>query len=109
MPLNVAYFSKEFGRSEALPIYSGGLGILPGDCLKTASDLGVPAVGIGLLYQQGYFRQVIDAGIDQMHPVFAYVRIASSAAGAGIMRGDIFSRVSVGLYHILWLQSCCQT
>jgi starch phosphorylase len=58
---NVAYFSMEFGLSEALPIYSGGLGILAGDYLKTASDLGVPAVGIGLLYQQGYFRQVLDA------------------------------------------------
>jgi starch phosphorylase len=61
-PLTVAYFSMEFGLSEALPIYSGGLGILAGDHLKTASDLGVPVVGIGLLYQQGYFRQVIDAG-----------------------------------------------
>ena len=60
-PLTVAYFSMEFGLSEALPIYSGGLGILAGDHLKTASDLGVPVVGIGLLYQQGYFRQVIDA------------------------------------------------
>ncbi|MFZ0135168.1 MAG: alpha-glucan family phosphorylase, partial [Desulfobacterales bacterium] len=60
-PLTVAYFSMEFGLSEALPIYSGGLGILAGDHLKTASDLGVPIVGIGLLYQQGYFRQVIDA------------------------------------------------
>ncbi|APZ42439.1 alpha-glucan family phosphorylase [Acidihalobacter ferrooxydans] len=57
----VAYFSMEFGLSEALPIYSGGLGILAGDMLKTASDLGVPMVGVGLLYQQGYFRQVLDA------------------------------------------------
>ncbi len=57
----VAYFSMEFGLSEALPIYSGGLGILAGDCLKTASDLGVPLVGIGLLYQQGYFRQMLDS------------------------------------------------
>ncbi|CAB4242827.1 Glycogen phosphorylase/Starch phosphorylase [Methylacidimicrobium sp. AP8] len=55
----IAYFSMEFGLSEALPIYSGGLGILAGDCLKAASDLGVPMVGVGLLYQQGYFRQVI--------------------------------------------------
>lgn len=56
----VAYFSMEFGLSEALPIYSGGLGILAGDCLKTASDLGVPMFGIGLLWQQGYFRQSLD-------------------------------------------------
>ncbi|WP_324780973.1 alpha-glucan family phosphorylase [Thiobacillus sedimenti] len=56
----VAYFSMEFGLSESLPIYSGGLGILAGDFLKTASDLGVPVVGIGLLWQQGYFRQSLD-------------------------------------------------
>lgn len=55
----VAYFSMEFGLSEALPIYSGGLGILAGDHLKTASDLGVPILGVGLLYQQGYFRQIL--------------------------------------------------
>ena len=57
---SVAYFSMEFMLSEGLPIYSGGLGNVAGDQLKTASDLGVPVVGVGLLYQQGYFRQVID-------------------------------------------------
>jgi starch phosphorylase len=56
----VAYFSMEFMLSEALPIYSGGLGNVAGDQLKAASDLGVPVVGVGLLYQQGYFRQMID-------------------------------------------------
>ncbi|MBK5282306.1 MAG: alpha-glucan family phosphorylase [Nitrospiraceae bacterium] len=56
----VAYFSMEFMLSEALPIYSGGLGNVAGDQLKATSDLGVPVVGVGLLYQQGYFRQVID-------------------------------------------------
>jgi len=56
-----AYFSMEFGLSEALPIYSGGLGNVAGDQLKAASDLGVPVVGVGILYQEGYFRQVIDA------------------------------------------------
>ena len=56
----IAYFSMEFMLSEALPIYSGGLGNVAGDQLKAASDLGVPVVGIGLLYQQGYFRQEID-------------------------------------------------
>ncbi|MGA8491557.1 MAG: alpha-glucan family phosphorylase [Terriglobales bacterium] len=56
----VAYFSMEFMLSEALPIYSGGLGNVAGDQLKAASDLGVPVVGISLLYQQGYFRQEID-------------------------------------------------
>ncbi len=58
----VAYFSMEFMLSEALPIYSGGLGNVAGDQLKATSDLGVPVVGVGLLYQQGYFRQVIDKG-----------------------------------------------
>jgi len=57
----VAYFSMEFALSEALPIYAGGLGNVAGDQLKAASDLGVPVVGVGLLYQQGYFRQVIAA------------------------------------------------
>ena len=55
-----AYFSMEFMLNEALPIYSGGLGNVAGDQLKAASDLGVPVVGVGLLYQQGYFRQAID-------------------------------------------------
>jgi starch phosphorylase len=58
----VAYFSMEFMLSEALPIYSGGLGNVAGDQLKAASDLGVPVIGVGLLYQQGYFRQVLDKG-----------------------------------------------
>lgn len=57
----IAYFSMEFMLSEALPIYSGGLGNVAGDQLKAASNLGVPVVGVGLLYQQGYFRQEIDA------------------------------------------------
>ena len=56
----IAYFSMEFMLSEALPIYSGGLGNVAGDQLKAASNLGVPVIGIGLLYQQGYFRQEID-------------------------------------------------
>jgi len=57
----VAYFSMEFGLGEALPIYAGGLGILAGDYLKAASDLGLPVTGVGLLYQQGYFRQMLDS------------------------------------------------
>ncbi len=57
----VGYFSPEFGVSEALPIYSGGLGVLAGDHLKAASDLGVPLVGVGLLYREGYFRQELNA------------------------------------------------
>ena len=57
----VAYFSPEFGIAEALPQYSGGLGVLAGDHLKAASGLGVPLVGIGLFYRQGYFRQELNA------------------------------------------------
>ena len=62
---SIAYFSMEFMLSEALPIYSGGLGNVAGDQLKAASDLGVPVIGIGLLYQQGYFRQEIDKNGEQ--------------------------------------------
>ena len=61
-PARIAYFSMEFGLSEAFPLYAGGLGVLAGDYLKTASDMGVPVLGVGLLYQEGYFRQTIDAG-----------------------------------------------
>jgi starch phosphorylase len=67
---SVAYFSMEFGLSEALPIYSGGLGMLAGDHLKSSSSQGVPLTGIGLLYQQGYFRQFIaeDGSQVALHP-----------------------------------------
>src|SRR5687767_15869348 len=58
--LLVAYFSMEFGLHERLPIYSGGLGVLAGDHLKAAASLGVPLVGVGLLYTGGYFRQGVD-------------------------------------------------
>jgi starch phosphorylase len=57
---SVAYFSPEFGITEALPQYSGGLGVLAGDHLKASSDLGVPLVGVGLLYAEGYFHQLLD-------------------------------------------------
>ena len=67
----VAYFSMEFMLSEALPIYVGGLGNVAGDQLKSASDLGVPVIGLGLLYQQGYFRQEIDQYGNQ-HALFPY-------------------------------------
>ncbi|MFA5938877.1 MAG: alpha-glucan family phosphorylase [Sinimarinibacterium sp.] len=62
----VAYFCLEYGIAEALPLYSGGLGVLAGDTLKSASDLGLPMVAVGLLYQQGYARQMLDsAGAQQ--------------------------------------------
>jgi len=57
----VAYFSAEFGLTESLPIYSGGLGVLAGDHMKAASELGIPLVGVGLLYQKGYFQQYLNA------------------------------------------------
>src|SRR5271157_1135985 len=59
-PSPVAYFSAEFGLHESLPVYSGGLGVLAGDHIKSASDLAIPLVGIGLFYGQGYFRQRLD-------------------------------------------------
>src|SRR5208283_2552007 len=59
--LRAAYFSAEFGLSECVSIFAGGLGVLAGDHIKSASDLGVPLVGVGLLYQQGYFRQYLNA------------------------------------------------
>lgn len=59
-PMLTAYFSMEFGLHESVPTYSGGLGILAGDHLKSASDLGIPLVGVGLLYRQGYFRQYLN-------------------------------------------------
>ena len=68
LPKAIAYFSMEFGVTEALPNYSGGLGILAGDHLKSASDLGVPIIGVGLLYRFGYFWQSLSAdGWQQEH------------------------------------------
>ena len=57
----IAYFSAEFGLTECLSVFAGGLGILAGDHLKSASDLGVPLIGVGLLYQQGYFTQYLNS------------------------------------------------
>lgn len=70
--VQIAYFSAEFGFHESLPIYSGGLGILAGDHAKSASDLGIPLVGIGLLYKKGYFTQKIDASGGQQSELYAY-------------------------------------
>ncbi len=83
----VAYFSMEFGLGESLPLYAGGLGVLAGDTLKTACDLGVPMVGLGLLYQQGYFRQVLDPDGEQLafypfnEPASMPVQPARTSAG----------------------------
>ena len=59
-PVSIAYFSMEFGLHESIPIYSGGLGVLSGDHLKSASDLGIPLLGVGLLYRHGYFHQYLN-------------------------------------------------
>ncbi len=67
LPGPVAYFCAEYGLHEALGTYSGGLGVLAGDHLKTASDMALPFVGVGLFYRRGYFRQTIDADGQQQH------------------------------------------
>ncbi len=60
-PMQVAYFSMEYGLLDCMPIYSGGLGVLSGDHLKASSDALLPLVGVGLLYQKGYLQQALDA------------------------------------------------
>jgi starch phosphorylase len=87
----VAYASMEYGLHACLPIYAGGLGILSGDHLKTASDLGVPLVGLGLLYRHGYFRQTVDADGLQQHSYLEYdfdrlpVRPVAAAGGGRLL------------------------
>ena len=86
----VAYFSAEYGIAECLPIYSGGLGVLSGHHLKSASDLGVPLVAVGLLYQQGYFRQYLssDGWQQESYPVNDFynvpVQVATGPDGAPV-------------------------
>ncbi|HXU04950.1 MAG TPA: DUF3417 domain-containing protein, partial [Polyangia bacterium] len=75
----VAYFSAEFGIHESLPIYSGGLGVLAGDHLKTASDLGLALVAVGLYYRQSYFRQHIDRE-GQQHAEYVSVNMEHAPA-----------------------------
>ncbi len=76
-PPTIAYFSMEFGLTECLQNYSGGLGVLSGDHLKSASDLGVPLVGVGILYQEGYFQQVLnsDGYQQESYPINDYVNL----------------------------------
>ncbi len=106
----VAYFSSEFGVDESLPIYAGGLGVLAGDHLKSASQLGLPLVGVGLLYRQGYFRQGLDEDgwqqerypendpdrlpvilerRDDGAPVRVAVELAGEQVGAHVWRADV--------------------
>src|SRR5207244_8477186 len=72
----IAYFCAEFAIAESLPIYSGGLGVLAGDHLKAASDLGLPLIAVGLMYRYGYFRQLID---DTRYQREAYDRLDTDA------------------------------
>jgi glycogen phosphorylase len=119
-PRPVAYFSAEFGLHESLPIYSGGLGVLSGDHIKSASDLDIPLVGIGLFYGQGYFRQALDgtgwqqeqylpADVNQLpmepalgkngHPVTVQIETRGVSIGAKVWR------VKVGRIDLLLLDS----
>ena len=114
--LLVAYFSMEFGVDEALPIYSGGLGVLAGDHLKSAADLGLPLVGVGLLYRGGYFAQGIDGGgqtedyqpVDPeaaglvREPVTVEVELGSEAVAANVWRKDV-GPVPLYLLEVPWL------
>src|SRR3954454_15409143 len=102
---SVAYLSPEFGIAEALPQYSGGLGVLAGDHLKAASDLGLPMVGVGLFYREGYFRQElnVDGWQQERYPdldpyamavtlcddVRVTVDLARTALLARILRADV--------------------
>jgi starch phosphorylase len=115
--LLVAYFSMEFGIEAALPIYSGGLGVLAGDHLKAAAELGVPVVGVGLLYRGGYFEQSIDAGGRQTEhyeaidpeavglvrePVTVAVNLAGRELAVAVWRKDVGS-VPLYLLEVAWL------
>ncbi len=95
----VAYFSAEFGLTEVLPIYAGGLGVLAGDHLKSSSELGVPLAGVGLFYREGYFRQVLDAEGRQTeaYPVLEPEELPLSVAeahdgGAPVVSVDLAGR-----------------
>jgi glycogen phosphorylase len=119
-PRPVAYFSAEFGLHESLPIYSGGLGVLAGDHIKSASDLDIPLIGIGLFYGQGYFRQYLDkSGWQQEEYLHTDVNLLSmepaiGKSGEQVMvridtRGSYIQakvwRVSVGRCDLLLLDS----
>lgn len=93
----IAYFSAEFGFHESLPIYSGGLGVLAGDHCKSASDLGVPLVSIGLLYKRGYFRQMIDAHGQQVEADNNYDFVRQPVQPALNEKGqEVYIEVPVG-------------
>ncbi len=121
LPDAIAYFSMEFGVSEVLPFYSGGLGVLAGDHLKAASDLGVPLIGVGLLYRSGYFRQSLSLdGWQQEHypaldPQGLPLHLLADPTGApllvhvGMPRGRVLRariwRADIGRVPLLLLDS----
>jgi starch phosphorylase len=115
--LCVAYFSMEFGVDEALPVYSGGLGILAGDHLKAAGELGIPLIGVGLLYRGGYFRQGLDAEGRQTaeyqpvdheraglvrEPIDVELELGEEAVRAALWRKDV-GPVPLYLLEVEWL------
>ena len=115
--LRVAYFSMEFGLHERLPIYSGGLGMLAGDHLKAAAELGIPLVGVGLLYRGGYFRQGVDTAGRQTEdyqpvdpeaaglvrePISVEVVVGGTTIEAAVWRKDVDS-VRLYLLEVEWL------
>jgi len=123
-PASIAYFSPEFGITEALPQYSGGLGILAGDHLKSASDLGVPVVGVGLFYKTGYFKQSLnrDGWQQETYPVLdpddlplALLRepdgkpciITIDLPGGRVLRANVW-KAQVGRVPLLLLDSDVQ-
>ena len=91
LPAGIGYFSMEFGVAEVLPIYSGGLGILAGDHLKAASDLGLPLIGVGLNYRSGYFRQSLTAegwqheNYPELDPQGLPLRLLADPAGSPVL------------------------
>ncbi len=105
----VAYFCAEFGVHESLPIYSGGLGLLAGDHLKSASDLGVPLVGVGLLYREGYFRQRVTPEGEQIayslsHDPFrlAMSMVRGADGGALLVRVPLPGReLAAAIWHVV--------
>jgi glycogen phosphorylase len=111
--LLVAYFSLEFGVDERLPIYAGGLGVLAGDHLKSASDLGVPLVGVGLFYRHGYFRQEVSEGEQHEHYTLnapAELGLTRTAATVAVEIGDetieaAVWRLDVGAVPLLLLDT----
>ncbi|WP_255952044.1 alpha-glucan family phosphorylase [Streptomyces odontomachi] len=124
LPAAVAYFSPEFGITAALPQYSGGLGILAGDHLKAASDLGVPLIGVGLLYRHGYFRQSLarDGWQQEHYPVLdphelplsplrepdgTLTRVRLALPGGRDLRARIW-RAQVGRVPLLLLDSAVE-